>query len=62
MPVRIVADEVQLNLRTVYGAAAPLLEPLATIAFAAVLVIFFLLGREDLRDRMMSVFGTERLA
>lgn len=36
-------------------------EVLATLAFALVLLIFFLLGREDLRDRVVLLAGKTRL-
>ncbi len=36
-------------------------EVLATLAFATVLLIFFLLGREDLRDRVVLLAGKARL-
>ena len=38
------------------------LEVLATLAFALVLLVFFLLGREDLRDRIVLLAGKARLA
>ena len=37
-------------------------EVLATLAFALVLLVFFLLGREDLRDRVVLLAGKTRLA
>ena len=37
-------------------------EVLATLAFALVLLVFFLLGREDLRDRIVLLAGKARLA
>jgi len=46
------------------GAAivGPLLEPLASTALVIVLVIFMLLRREDLRDRLLRLAGYGRLA
>ena len=38
------------------------LEVLATLAFALVLLVFFLVGREDLRDRVVLLAGKARLA
>ena len=38
------------------------LEVLATLAFTLVLLVFFLLGREDLRDRIVLLAGKARLA
>ncbi len=37
-------------------------EVLATLAFALVLLVFFLLGREDMRDRVVLLAGKARLA
>ncbi|GAA0570354.1 AI-2E family transporter [Craurococcus roseus] len=41
--------------------AEPLLEPLATVGIVVVLVIFILLYREDLRDRMIRLAGARDL-
>ncbi|WP_343898125.1 AI-2E family transporter, partial [Craurococcus roseus] len=43
------------------GVAEPLLEPLATTAIVVVFVIFFLLYREDLRDRLIRLAGSRDL-
>ncbi|MEK6259967.1 MAG: AI-2E family transporter [Planctomycetota bacterium] len=48
-----------LSLTGYLGSA---LEVLATLAFALVLLVFFLLGREDLRDRLVLLAGKTRLA
>jgi predicted PurR-regulated permease PerM len=42
-------------------ALGPMLEPLATAALVIVLVIFMLLERQELRDRMIRLFGHGRL-
>ena len=42
-------------------ALGPMLEPLATAALVIVLVIFMLLERQELRDRMLRLFGHGRL-
>jgi len=39
----------------------PLVGPLATAGMVVVLVIFFLLGREDLRNRLIQLFGRSHL-
>jgi predicted PurR-regulated permease PerM len=44
-------------LQLIYGVAAPLLQPLATAGIVVVFVIFFLLQREDLRDRFIRLAG-----
>jgi AI-2E family transporter len=41
--------------------AEPLLEPLATVGIVVILVIFILLYREDLRDRLIRLAGTRDL-
>ena len=38
------------------------MEVLASLAFALVLLVFFLMGREDLRDRIVLLAGRARLA
>ena len=43
------------------AALGPVLEPLATAALVIVLVIFMLLERQDLRDRLIRLFGHGRL-
>ena len=48
-----------LNVTSSLGSA---FEVLATLAFALVLLVFFLLGREDLRDRVVMLAGKARLA
>jgi predicted PurR-regulated permease PerM len=61
-PVRIVEDSEQaLNLATAWTLLGPLLEPIATAALVVVLVIFLLLRREDMRDRLISLVGRGRL-
>ncbi len=44
------------------GYLSSALEVLATLAFSLVLLVFFLLGREDLRDRVVMLAGKSRLA
>lgn len=44
------------------GYLSSALEVLVTLAFALVLLVFFLLGREDLRDRLVLLAGKTRLA
>ncbi len=58
--VRMV-DESQFKLSQAWSVAAPLLEPLAGIGLAVVLVIFMLVRREDLRDRVIGLMGHGRL-
>lgn len=59
VPVRVVTPQSPLSGMWEYLAGA--LGPLATAGVVVVLVIFMLLGREDLRDRMIRLFGHGQL-
>jgi predicted PurR-regulated permease PerM len=48
--------------RSLSGYLGSAFEGLATLAFTLVLLVFFLLGREDLRDRVVLLAGQARLA
>lgn len=61
-PVRIVDDEGPFRLSQLWTVAGPLLEPLANTGLVLVLVIFMLLNREDLRDRVIALIGSAQLA
>ena len=50
-----------LPLQLVQDVVGPLLQPLATIAIVVVFLIFFLLQREDLRDRFIRLAGARDL-
>ena len=54
--VQVVPTQVS-TVRTVHDALMPVLEPLLTGGIAAVLLIFILLQRNDLRDRVMRLVG-----
>lgn len=56
MQVQVAPNEVS-TLRAVHDALMPVLEPLLTGGIAAVLLIFILLQRNDLRDRVMRLAG-----
>jgi len=60
-PPRIVVREGSSPLATVLAISQPLLEPLGTAAFVAVLVIFMLLQYEDLRNRLIGLVGSGQL-
>jgi predicted PurR-regulated permease PerM/methanogenic corrinoid protein MtbC1 len=47
--------------KNLYQSFAPLIEPLATAGIVAIFVIFMLLGREDLRDRLIRLIGQGRI-
>jgi predicted PurR-regulated permease PerM len=57
IPVRVVPSNAA-PLEVIEKVAGPLLEPLATAAIVIVFVIFILLQKEDLRDRIISLVGT----
>jgi predicted PurR-regulated permease PerM len=60
LPVRVVSDPPSpITVIENYGSS--LLSPLATTGLVLVLVIFMLLDREDLRDRMIRLLGHGRL-
>ena len=62
-PVRIVAEaDSPLGMADLWSVAAPLLEPLAGIGLVVVLVVFMLIHREDLRDRVIALIGTVQMA
>ncbi|WP_208108715.1 AI-2E family transporter [Cognatilysobacter terrigena] len=60
-PVRIVQQE-PVRLSQLWAIAGPLLEPLAGLGLVLVLVMFMLIHREDLRDRVISLVGVDQLA
>jgi predicted PurR-regulated permease PerM len=57
VPVRVVTPTAT-PIQVIEKLAGPLLEPLATAAIVIVFVIFILLQKEDLRDRIVSLVGT----
>ncbi|MCY7355798.1 MAG: AI-2E family transporter [Lysobacter sp.] len=61
-PVRIIDDDDPFRLSQLWTVAGPLLSPLANFGLVLVLVIFMLIKREDLRDRVISLIGQAQLA
>jgi predicted PurR-regulated permease PerM len=59
-PLVVSAD--QLAGFSAIGWLGPFVEPLSTAAFVITLVLFMLLDREDLRDRVLGLFGHGHLA
>lgn len=51
----------QSSLARIFGAVLPVLEPLATVGLVVVLVIFMLINREDLRDRVVALMSHRNL-
>ncbi len=60
IPVRVV-DDSSITFTTVSTVATPLLAPIGTGAIVFVFVVFMLIGREDLKDRCLHLFGKNRL-
>ena len=61
LPVKIVEVGNAFEYPAVWSALGPVLEPMAMTGLSVVLVIFMLLRREDLRDRVISIVGRGRL-
>jgi len=61
-PVKIVEDDGVFRLSEVWSVAGPVLAPLANAGLVLVLVIFMLIRREDLRDRVLALVGQHQLA
>ncbi|MCW7542046.1 AI-2E family transporter [Aquabacterium sp. A7-Y] len=59
--VRVVEDSGPFQLGRLWNAFGPVIEPVSMVAFAFVLVVFMLLRREDLRDRLITLVGQARL-
>jgi predicted PurR-regulated permease PerM len=57
----LVVTELRGPFARLAAAAEPLLGPLGTFAVVAVFVVFFLLEREDLRDRLIRLAGEDQL-
>ena len=60
-PVRVVEDGA-FSLSQLWSVAGPALEPIALAGLVLVLVLFMLINREDLRDRLISLVGVGQLA
>ncbi|MBA3775287.1 MAG: AI-2E family transporter, partial [Betaproteobacteria bacterium] len=57
MQVTVIRDGGPFPMARIWSVFGPILEPFAAVGLAVVLVIFMLLRREDLRDRMISLVG-----
>ncbi len=62
IPVVITNDDDEPLTETIAPLLKPLLEPLATAGLVIVLVLFMLLKREDLRNRLVTLSGQTNLA
>jgi len=60
--VKIVEEEGPFGLSDIWSVAGPMLEPLANAGLVLVLMIFMLINREDLRDRVIALVGQVQLA
>jgi predicted PurR-regulated permease PerM len=61
LPLQVVPNEGPFRLSTLGAILGPIVEPVATIGLAVVLLFFMLIRREDLRDRIISLVGHGRL-
>ena len=59
--VQRVKIEKESGAERLLSTAAPIVEPLATVALVLVLVVFFLANREDLRNRLIGLLGHGQL-
>jgi predicted PurR-regulated permease PerM len=48
-------------LRLLPSVVGPLIEPLATLAIVVVLAVFMMIGRDDLRNRILAILGRAKL-
>jgi predicted PurR-regulated permease PerM len=60
-PVTVMPGPGTSGISEMWSTYAPLMAPLGGLALSLVLVIFMLIGREDLRDRLISLIGRGRL-
>ena len=60
-PVTVMPKAGTAEISGLWSRYGPFLEPLGALALSLVLVIFMLISREDLRDRVISVAGHGRL-
>lgn len=61
-PSTVVVVEARPPLEVLVNSVAPILEPLATGCVVVVMVLFFLIKREDVRIRLFSLWGESSLA
>ena len=61
MPVEVREPELDAARARAAASSRPILHPLATTGIVFVVLIFILLQREDLRDRMIRLFGSRDL-
>ena len=62
VPIRVQVQQAEPTpLEFMQKTAGSVLQPLATSFIVLIFVIFILLGREDLRDRMLRLAGSSRL-
>ncbi|HSI32976.1 MAG: AI-2E family transporter [Phycisphaerae bacterium] len=55
------ADDASVAFKSFYASIAPVVEPLATLGLVAILMIFMLVAREDMRDRIIRLIGQGRI-
>jgi predicted PurR-regulated permease PerM len=57
LSVRVIPDEEPFQLARLWSVFSPVLAPLAGLGLTIVLLIYMLIRREDLRDRVISLIG-----
>ncbi|MBA3589756.1 AI-2E family transporter, partial [Methylibium sp.] len=57
LPVTVVQDSSPFQLGQIWSVLGPALQPFATVGLSVVLLLFMLIRREDLRDRLISLVG-----
>jgi predicted PurR-regulated permease PerM len=61
IPVTVVSESSPFQLSGLWSAFGPVLQPRSIVGLSIVLLIFMLIRREDLRDRVLSLVGHGRL-
>lgn len=61
LPVKVVEGQGLFPLLRLWSASVPVLKPFAMLGLSVVLLLFMLLRREDLRDRVIDLIGQGRL-
>ena len=56
-PIKVVESGTPFGMPALWSALGPILEPFALVGLSVILVVFMLLRREDLRDRVISIVG-----
>jgi predicted PurR-regulated permease PerM len=55
------SEDASVAFKSFYAGIAPVVEPLATLGLVAILMIFMLVAREDMRDHIIRLIGQGRI-